>query len=142
MRSRHWILAVLACALGFALGCCIGGWFGSSYGESAMIGRTLVLEWGDQLDDNGNVSNQAMYGAHAFVVKGTDGYSVFGRVYIDRPDGVVSYFHDGGPLGHANNFKEAQQKWGKVTWTADSVYFGDPRPGPCRILRKDFQRHR
>jgi hypothetical protein len=106
-----------------------------------VLGRTLVLAWGDRLNEDGTVAVKAMYGAHALVTPDADGFSVSARIYIGRPDALASYQMDCGVIGHAQSLEEAHETWGKVTWLPDAVVFGDLATG-FRVARSDFQRHR
>jgi hypothetical protein len=135
-----WILAVALGVLMAPVGVGVG-WLSANGNGQSMIGRTLVLDWGDRLSDDGKVTAKALYGAHAFIAPEADGYAVSVRIYIDQPDTLVSYCTDCGVIGHAQTFREAHEKWGKVTWSQDAVVFGDPIAG-FRVPRQDFQRYR
>lgn len=118
MSLLRWIVAAflgfLLLAIGFGI-----GWFASNGDGQSTIGRTLVLDWGDMLNKDGTVAVKGLYGAHAFATRDADGYSVTARIYIDRPDALFAYFHDCGVIGHAKTLAEAQERWGKVTWTQE-----------------------
>ncbi len=128
------LLVLIGVGLGFVL-----GWLRGSEDGTGMVGRTLVLDWGD--GDQGE-QFASFYGAHAFVEPDGDAVVVKVQILIGRPSNGSDYLYDLGTIGHASSFVEAQKKWGKVTWTPEAVYFGDPQAGGFRVPRSDFQRHR
>lgn len=104
---------------GLVVGMCLGaafGWVSSSMRNQSRIDRTVAIGWDGE---------RSFYGAHVYLEPLAAGYSVRGRVYIGRGDGVTDYFHELGELGTASTDAEAVQRWGDVRFAADGLHIGD-----------------
>jgi hypothetical protein len=132
----RWILGGLVGLILLAL-IYIVGWFAAGCGELSMAGKTIVLQWGDGTEDG--IGFESRYGAHAWVEPEGDAFIVKAKIHIGQPSWYLGETFDVGVIGRARTFDEANKKWGKVTWTEDALYFGDPKAGGYRVERKKFQ---
>jgi hypothetical protein len=100
---------ILIGAIIFVAGLLVGGVVGWYLPRSntEFTERVIAASWGD------GKYGPSFYGAQVYLEPVRDGYSVRGQVWIGPGN---PYIHDCGELGRVENYRQAVQKWSKITW--------------------------
>jgi hypothetical protein len=99
------------------------------------VDLVVAMSWGKR--DNGN---QAIYGAHVYLVPHNDRFKVMATVYVYRTDSF-KYQHPCGVLGEVADDTEAVEKFGTIIWRDDGLQIGTG-PEQFFLPRKELQSHR
>ena len=120
--------------LGFA-----AGYLSTRENAAAPIRDTIALSWGD----HSNSGPKAMYGAHVYASRLSDGQlGVYLTVYINRPDGFSAYQHVEGLIGTVPDWPAAVAQFSAIRWTPTDLLVGSGSPNDVKVARSKIENHR